>query len=168
MTVTSEIIATAVTAALIIAGCLGILFPVLPGSIVALIGLVIWAFTLHAVEGWVVLALGGTLLLAGMSASWVLTGTRLRRRAIPNRTLVFGLIGGVIGMFVIPVLGLIVGFVVGLLLSETVRNRDFRTALGTAWVAAKAVGIGVLIELSCALLASATFIVGAIVYFVTA
>lgn len=166
--VTPEIIATIVTAVLVVVGCLGIVVPVLPGSIIALIGLVIWAVTLRAVEGWVVLALGGTLLLAGMSASWVLTGTRLKRRAIPNRTLLFDLVGGVIGMFVIPVLGLFVGFVVGLLLSETVRNRDVRTALESSWIAAKAVGLGVLIELSCALLASATFIVGAIVYFVTA
>lgn len=165
---TPEIIATIVSAVLLVVGCLGIVVPVLPGSIIALIGLVIWAFTLRAVEGWVVLALGGTLLLAGMSASWVLTGTRLRRRGIPNRTLLFGLVGGVIGMFVIPLLGLPIGFVVGLLLSETVRNRDFRTALESSWVAAKAVGLGVLIELSCALLASAVFIVGAIGYFVTA
>ena len=166
--VTSEIIATAVTAVLVIVGCLGIVVPVLPGSVVALIGLVIWAFTVRAAAGWVVLALGGTLLLAGMSASWVLTGTRLKRRAIPGRTLLFGLVGGVLGMFVIPVVGLFVGFAVGLLLSETVRNRDFRSALESTWVAAKAVGLGVLIELSCALLAGTTFIVGAIVHFAAA
>lgn len=168
MTVTPEIIATIVTSVLIIIGCLGIIIPVLPGSITALIGLIIWAVVLQSVEGWVVLALGGTLLLAGMSASLVLTGSRLKRRAIPNRTLLFGVIGAVIGMFVIPVVGLVIGFIVGLLASETVRNRNFRTALDTSWVALKAAGLGIIIELSCALLASSVFIIGAITFFVTA
>ncbi|GAA4700276.1 MULTISPECIES: DUF456 domain-containing protein [Kocuria] len=165
---TPEIIATIVTSVLIIIGCLGIIIPVLPGSITALIGLIIWAVVLQSVEGWVVLALGATLLLAGMSASLVLTGSRLKRRAIPNRTLLFGVIGAVIGMFVIPVVGLVIGFIVGLLASETVRNRNFRTALDTSWVALKAAGLGIIIELSCALLASSVFIIGAITFFVTA
>ena len=165
---TAETIATVVTALLFIVGCVGIVVPVLPGSIVALIGLVIWAVVVQAPEGWVVLALGGTLLIAGLSSSLVLTGSRLKRREIPNRTLLFGVVGAVVGMFVIPVVGLFIGFLVGLLLSETVRNRNLSTALASSWVAAKAMGLGILVELSCALLASLTFIVGAIIFFATA
>ncbi|WP_068468271.1 DUF456 domain-containing protein [Kocuria varians] len=165
---TADIIATVVTALLLIVGCVGIVIPVLPGSVTGLVGLLIWAFVVRAPEGWVVLALGGTLLMAGMSSSLVLTGSTLKRRAIPNRTLLFGVAGAVVGMFVIPVVGLLIGFVVGLLLSETVRNRNLTTALETSWVAAKAMGLGMLVELSCALLASLTFIVGAIIFFVTA
>ena len=112
-------------------------------------------------------AWGGTLLVAGMSACLVMTGSTLKRRAIPNRTLLFGVVGAVVGMFVIPVVGLLIGFVVGLLLSETVRNRNLTTALETSWIAAKAMGLGMLVELSCALLASLTFIVGAIIFFAT-
>lgn len=165
--VTADIIATIVTVALIIVGCVGIVIPVLPGSILALIGLVIWAFVVQAPEGWMVLALGGTLLIAGLSSSLVLTSSKLKRRAIPNRTLLFGVVGAVVGMFVIPVVGLLIGFVLGLLLSETVRNRNLTTALETSWIAAKAMGLGMLVELSCALLASLTFIVGAIIFFAT-
>ena len=166
--VTADIIATVVTVLLIVVGCVGIVVPVLPGSIVALIGLVIWAVVVQAPEGWVVLALGATLLIAGLSSSLVLTGSRLKRREIPNRTLLFGVVGAVVGMFVIPVVGLFIGFLVGLLLSETVRNRNLSTALASSWVAAKAMGLGILVELSCALLASLTFIVGAIIFFATA
>lgn len=168
MTVTAEIIATIVAAVLIIIGCLGIILPVLPGSLTALIGLLVWAVVVQSVEGWLVLALGGTLLVAGMSAGLVLTGSRLKRRAIPNRTLLFGVVGGVIGMFVIPVLGLVIGFVAGLLVSETVRNRNLRTAMESSWVALKAAGLGIIVELSCALLAAAAFIIGALTLFITA
>ncbi|MGL1831815.1 UNVERIFIED_CONTAM: DUF456 domain-containing protein, partial [Acinetobacter sp. HSTU-ASm16] len=41
---TADIIATIATAVLIVIGCVGIVVPVLPGSITALIGLIIWAF----------------------------------------------------------------------------------------------------------------------------
>ena len=166
--VTPEIIATVITSVLVIIGCLGIVIPVLPGSATALVGLIIWAVVVQSVEGWVVLALGATLLIAGMSASLLLTGSRLKQRAIPNRTLLLGVVGGVIGMFVIPVVGLPIGFMVGLLTSETVRNRNLRTALETSWVALKAAGVGIIVELTCGLLAATVFILGALTLFMTA
>ena len=55
---TAEIIATLVTAVLLAVGCLGIVVPVLPGSILVVVGLVVWALTVQAAEGWVVLVLG--------------------------------------------------------------------------------------------------------------
>lgn len=154
-----EIIATVVAVLLLAIGCIGIVVPVLPGSITVVIGLVIWAVVVRAPEGWVALALGVPLAIAGMSASMVLTGTRLRRRQIPNRSLLYGVVGAVIGLFVIPVLGLFIGFAVGLLLSETYRQRDLRAALESSWVAIKAMGIGIAIELACALLASSVFVI---------
>ena len=163
-----EIIATVVAVLLLAIGCIGIVVPVLPGSITVVIGVVIWAVVVRAPEGWVALALGVPLAIAGMSASMVLTGTRLRRRQIPNRSLLYGVVGAVIGLFVIPVLGLFIGFAVGLLLSETYRQRDLRAALESSWVAIKAMGIGIAIELACALLASSVFVICGITYFVTA
>lgn len=165
---TPEIIATIVTVLLIAVGTVGIIVPVLPGSVTILIGLVIWAFVVQSLEGWVSLALGGTLVIAGMSASWVLTGQRLKKREIPNRSLLFGVIGAVVGVFVIPVVGLFVGFIVGLLGSETYRHKDLSAALESSWVAAKAMGIGILVELLCAMIAASTFVVCAVVYFATA
>ncbi|NHU85824.1 DUF456 domain-containing protein [Kocuria sp. JC486] len=164
---TPEIIATIVTVLLIAVGTVGIIVPVLPGSVTILIGLLIWAFVVQSVEGWVALALGGTLVIAGMSASWILTGQRLKKREIPNRSLLFGVIGAVVGVFVIPVVGLFVGFIVGLLGSETYRHKDLNAALESSWVAAKAMGIGILVELLCAMIAISTFVVCAVVHFAT-
>jgi len=166
--VTPEIIATVVAVVLLAVGCLGIIVPVLPGSVLVIAGLLVWALAVQAVEGWVVLAVGGLLAVAGMAASAVLTGTRLKRRQIPNRSLLFAAVGAVVGLFVIPVVGLFVGFFVGLLLSETARQRDVRTALDSSVVALKAAGLGILVEFACALAASSVFVVGAIVLFTTA
>ncbi|MDO5617830.1 DUF456 domain-containing protein [Kocuria sp.] len=163
---TAEIIATMVTVMLIVVGTIGIIMPILPGSITILIGLIIWAVVVQAVEGWIALTLGGMLVIAGMSASWVLTGNRLKQRQIPNRSLLFGVIGAIVGVFVIPVVGLFVGFIVGLLASETYRQKNLQAAVESSWVAAKAMGIGILVELTCALVAASTFVVCAVSLFV--
>ena len=166
--VTAEIIATLITAALLVVGCLGVIVPVLPGSILIVVGLLVWALTVQAVEGWTVLAVGSVLALTGMAASAVLTGARLKQRQIPNRSLLYAAAGAVVGLFVIPVVGIFVGFFVGLLLSETARQRDLRTALDSSWVALKAAGLGIVVEFGCALAASSVFVLGALVLFLTA
>ena len=166
--VTAEIIATLITAALLVVGCLGIIVPVLPGSILIVVGLLVWALTVQAVEGWTVLGIGSALAIAGMAASAVLTGTRLKRRQIPNRSLLYAAAGAVVGLFVIPVVGIFVGFFVGLLLSETARQRDLRAALDSSWAGLKAAGLGIVVEFACALAASTVFVLGALVLFTTA
>jgi uncharacterized protein YqgC (DUF456 family) len=166
--VTEEILATVVAAVLLAVGCFGVIVPVLPGSVLVVVGLLVWAFTVRAVEGWVVLGLGSALALAGMAASAVLTGTRLKRRQIPNRSLVLAAAGAVVGLFVIPVVGVFVGFFVGLLLSETARQRDLRSAFDSSWAALRAAGLGIVVEFACALAASTVFVVGALVLFSTA
>ncbi|MFI7483565.1 DUF456 domain-containing protein [Kocuria sp. M1R5S2] len=165
---TAEIIATLVAAVLLVVGCLGVIVPVLPGSILVVVGLLVWALTVQAAEGWVVLAVGSALAVAGMAASAVLTGARLKRRQIPNRSLLLAAAGAVVGLFVIPVVGIVVGFFAGLLLSETARRRDLRAALDASWAGLKAAGLGIVVEFACALAASTVFVLGALVFFVTA
>lgn len=165
---TAEILVTLLTAVLLVVGCLGVVVPVLPGSILIVVGLLVWALTVQAVEGWIVLALGSVLAIAGMAAGAVLTGTRLKRRQIPNRSLLYAAAGAVVGLFVIPVVGILVGFFVGLLLSETARQRDLRAALDSSWAGLKAAGLGIVVEFACALAASSVFVLGALVLFATA
>jgi uncharacterized protein YqgC (DUF456 family) len=73
---------------------------------------------------------------------------------------VVGLIAGVIGMFIIPVVGLFIGFAAGLLLSELSRTREIRTATRTSWAALKATGLGMLAEFGLACLAASTWVIG--------
>jgi uncharacterized protein YqgC (DUF456 family) len=63
-------------------------------------------------------------------------------------------------MFVIPVVGLFVGFAAGLLLSELLRTRNFGTATATSWAALKATGLGMLVEFVLACLAASTWVIG--------
>jgi hypothetical protein len=81
---------------------------------------------------------------------------------VPNRTLWVG--GGVaiLGFFVVPVVGLLLGFVLGALLAELARVGSERAWPSTK-AALRAVGLSVLLELITGLLAAVTWLVAALV-----
>lgn len=163
-----DIIITIISALAIGIGCVGIIYPILPGSVLALAGVLLWAFTVRSAEGWWTLGLAGTLLLFGMIAQLLLTGRTLKSERIPNSSTLWGAVGAVIGMFLIPVVGLFVGFAVGLFLSEAQRRRNLAQALPATLQALKSMGLGIVVEFSCALTAGTVFTIAAITYFVTA
>lgn len=159
------IVAGSILAGVLIAiGLTGILVPVLPGSATVLGGLVLWALTVRDPTGWAVLAIGGVFVVCGMLATYVLTGRTLRRRQIPSRSVIVAGICAIIGMFVVPVVGLFLGFAVGLFGSEYLRVRDAREALSLSLDALKATGLGILAEFALASLAGVTWVVGMLVY----
>jgi uncharacterized protein YqgC (DUF456 family) len=53
----------------------------------------------------------------------------------------------VIGFFVVPVIGALIGFPVGVFVAELVRHRHPGPAWRATWVALKGVGIGIAIQL---------------------
>ena len=145
----------------ILVGVAGTVIPVLPGSILIALSLLSWAIWGGAgAGGWVVFGVGMIFVVAGTAASAVLTGRKLKEHRIPNRSVVVGLVLAVVGMFMIPVVGLFVGFAAGLLLSEFRRTRNLRTALTTSWAALKATGLGMLVEFGLACLAASTWVIG--------
>lgn len=157
----SETVVTILCGLAILVGVAGTVIPVLPGGLLIALSLLSWAIWGGAgAGGWVVFGIGMVFVLAGMVASAVLTGRKLKEHSIPNRSVVVGLVLAVVGMFLIPVVGLFVGFAAGLLLSEYHRTRNFGTAVTTSWAALKATGLGILVEFGLACLAASTWLIG--------
>ena len=157
----SESVVTILCGLAILVGVAGTVIPVLPGSVLIGLSLLAWAIWGGAgMAGWVVFGIGIVFVLAGMVAGAVLTGRKLREHRIPSRSVVIGLAAGVVGMFVIPVVGLFVGFAAGLLLSELLRTRNVATATASSWAALKATGLGMLVEFGLACLAASTWVIG--------
>ena len=146
-------------AVVIAAGIAGIIVPVLPGSILVLGAILVWALELGTSTAWVVFALCATLLAGGSVVKYVLPGRRLKASGVPNRTLLVGAVLAFVGFFVVPVVGLFIGFVVGVYLAERTRVGAARAWPSTVG-ALKAVGVSLLIELVAAALAAATWAVG--------
>jgi hypothetical protein len=92
-------------------------------------------------------------LAAGTVAKYVLPGRSLKQAGAPTSTLVLGGIGAIAGFFLIPVVGLPIGAVVGIYLGELRRLSDSRAAWRSTVATAKAIGVGMLIELGAGMMA---------------
>jgi uncharacterized protein len=153
---------TVVAAVLIVVGIVGILLPVLPGLLLVLAGIAVWAVPRNDVVGWSVLGIAVAIVVIGSVAKYLLPGRRLRDAGVPGRTLVAGAVLGMIGFFVIPVVGLFLGFVLGVYLAELARLGSSSLAWPSTRGALAAVGWSILIELFTGLLAAGVW-VGALV-----
>ncbi len=146
----------------ILVGLAGIIVPVLPGAILIGAAILAWAFHVDTRTGWVVLAVSLAWLLAGAVLKYVVPGRRLSEAGVPNRTLWAGAALGLVGFFVIPVIGLFVGFVVGVYAAERVRL-GAESAGPSTRAALKAAGVSILIELVSGTAAAATWAAGVVV-----
>jgi uncharacterized protein len=151
---------TLLAGVLIAVGIAGVLIPVLPGLLLVLAGVAVWAVPRNDPVGWTVLGVAALVVVAGSVAKYLLPGRRLREAGVPYRTLALGGVLGVIGFFVVPVVGLVLGFVLGVYLSELSRLGDRSRAWPATRKALGAVGWSILIELATGLLAAAVWIGG--------
>lgn len=145
----------------VVVGLVGIVVPVLPGTMLILGAVLVWTVLEGTGPAWTVFAVVTTLLVAGTVVKYAVPGRRLRTAGVPNRTLWSGALLGLVGFFVIPVLGLFLGFVAGVYLAESQRlGRE------AAWPSTRhallAVGLSVLIELAAGLFAATVWFVGAL------
>ncbi|NLP38276.1 MAG: DUF456 domain-containing protein [Corynebacterium pollutisoli] len=163
-TTTLEAVTTGAAALLLIVGVMGTIFPILPGSLLTIGTLLVWAWVLGSTASWTAGLIGIALAVVGMSASAILTGRKMRREQIPRGPVIIGVVVGVVGMFIVPVVGLFLGFALGLLLAEYARRRDLSAAWRSSVEAMKSMGFGMLLECACASLATFAFVVGAIVH----
>lgn len=144
----------------ILVGVVGVVVPVLPGVLLVLGAVAAWALERQDDVGWAVLAVAVVVVAVGQVAKYLVPGRRLKQAGVPARTTWAGVALGVVGFFVVPVVGLFLGFVLGIYLAERVRLRTHAAAWPSTVHALRAAGWSVLIELATALLAAAVWAVG--------
>jgi uncharacterized protein len=144
----------------IVVGIAGVIVPVLPGGILVGAAIGVWAFLTGGPTAWVVFAVAVTLLVAAALGKYAVAERHLRGAGVPRETLVVGALLGIVGFFVIPVVGLVIGFLVGVYFAEWERLRDAAQARRATIVALKASGFALLIELAGTLLAAGVWITG--------
>lgn len=164
---TVQIIVTVLVGLAYAVGLTGIIVPVLPGTITLVLATLIWAIVVGGWPAWVAFGIVLVLGAIGMGTSYVLTGRRLHAAEVPMWPVYVGIASGIVGIFVIPLLGLPIGFLIGLYVSEALRQKDWRKGMTSAWVAIKALGTGIIIEFSLAMLSTITFAIAVVVHFVT-
>jgi len=142
-------------------GVIGVVVPVVPGLLLSWLGVVFWAFLGDAGSGvkWVVVVVATLVAVLGAGIKYLVPGRRLKSAGVPNSALLAGAVLGLIGFFVVPVVGLILGFVLGIYLVERARLGP-----GQAWPSTKqalaAAGMAMLIEFTTALAVAVVWVFG--------
>jgi uncharacterized protein YqgC (DUF456 family) len=150
-----------VIAGIVIAlGIVGVVIPVLPGLLLSWLGVLLWALLSGAGHlRWVILAIATVVALVGAAIKYLLPGKRLKRVGVPNTALFAGGVLGLIGFFVIPVVGVVIGFVLGVYLVERVRLGP-----GRAWPSTReaitAAGLAMLIEFTTSVAIAVVWVFG--------
>ena len=142
---------TVIAAIAVVVGILGVVIPLLPGLLLCWSGVLIWALLGgHGATGWIVLAVATVVAVAGSAVKYLWPGKRLKETGVPMPSLMAGGLLGVIGFFVVPVVGLVLGFILGIWLAER-----SRLGAGRAWPSTRAalgaVGLSMLVEFATAL-----------------
>lgn len=154
---------TVLAALLVAVGVAGLVIPVLPGLALTVLGMLIWAASTGGTTAWVVFGIAVVVAVIGWVVQYVVPGRRMKAAGVPTMTLLVGAVCGIVGFFVIPVLGLFVGFVLGVLLAEYARQRDLSAAWRQTVVALKGVLLSIGIELVAATTIAVLFVIGLLV-----
>ena len=142
---------TVIAGVAMLAGILGVVIPVLPGLLLCWLAVLLWAVLGDGDGGrWVVLGLATLVAIGGTVVKYLWPGQRLKSTGVPTSSLLLAGVVGIVGFFVVPVVGLVLGFVLGLWAAERLRLGP-----GQAWPSTRqalgAVGLSLLVEFAAAL-----------------
>lgn len=145
-----------------VVGIVGTVLPVLPGDLLVGGAILVWAVVERSAVSWVVAGVCIAVLVVGHVVTVLVPSRRMSAAGIPWRTLAAGGVLGIVGFFAVPVVGLPLGFVLGVYLAEWVRVREHGTAWTSTVEAMKGTGLAILIGFSAAVIATAIWAAAAV------
>ena len=143
-------------------GLVGIVV-LLPGMLLVYGAILVWAVVEHTVASWVTLGIVTVVVGATTAVKYLWPARRMRRAEVGTSALLAGGVLGIVGFFVIPVVGLVIGFILGVYLAELLRRQDLRRAWASTVHAIKGVALSMGVEFVGALAAAVTWLVAVLV-----
>jgi uncharacterized protein len=113
-------------------GLAGIVLPVLPGLVLMIGAVLVWALEESSVVGWAVLAVSVAVAITAILVKYIIPRKNLKEAGIPTSTILVAAFGAFVGFFAIPIVGAPIGFVAGIYVMEWRRVGRAR-----AWPATK-------------------------------
>ena len=142
----------------ILIGVVGVVVPVLPGWILVWAAILVWATEIQQAYAWAVLAVATLSIATSQVAKWILPERQLRTAGVKRSSMVAGGLLGIVGFFVIPVIGLVIGFVAGVFVAELTSSASAARAMSSVRQALKSTGVSILIELAGVLVAAGVWL----------
>lgn len=142
----------------ILIGIAGVVVPGLPGGLLVVGAVLVWASEEQSAGAWITFAIATGFVAASQVIRYVVPGRRMRDAGVPLTTVALGAVLAVVGFFVVPVIGLFLGFVLGVYLAERRRVGATGDAWSSTKLALKAVGLSVVIELAGVVFAAVTWL----------
>jgi uncharacterized protein YqgC (DUF456 family) len=133
---TVNIIVLALTLLVMFVGVLGTVLPIIPGPIVIFAAALIYALLERFQSiGWPTLLILGVLTAVATTADLWASSIGAKMGGASGWSVLVGLVGGLVGLVFFSLPGAIIGAVAGVLLTEIIRVKDFRSALkaGSGW-----------------------------------
>jgi uncharacterized protein YqgC (DUF456 family) len=141
----------------LIVALVGVIVPLLPGTLLAGGAIWVWALAERTGLAWTVAGIVTVILVASQVVKYLVPGRRMSREGVPTSALLAGGLAGVVGFFVLPIIGLPLGFVLGIYAAQRL-GHDHPEAWRSTKAALRAVGLSILIELAAVLSAAALWL----------
>lgn len=143
-----------------VVGLIGAVVQVVPSGIVLAVALLVWGIAEGGTLVWAIVVTGLLVLAASTALKYAIPGKRLVKSGTPNSTLLLALAVGVVGWFVVPVLGLPLGALGAVYLLERHRLGAHAEAWSATLDVLKSLGLSILIEVVAALVVASLWILG--------
>jgi hypothetical protein len=141
----------------LIVALVGVIVPLLPGTLLAGGAIWVWALAERTGLAWTVAGIVTVILVASQVVKYLVPGRRMSREGVPTSALLAGGLAGVVAFFVLPIIGLPLGFVLGIYAAQRL-GQDHPEAWRSTKAALRAVGLSILIELAAVLSAAALWL----------
>lgn len=145
-------------------GLVGTLIPVLPGLALVWAAGLVWAiFDGADATHWIIFAIMTLLFLVGIGLSFYIPAKSARNESSPRWTFLVASVCAIVGFFVIPIVGLALGFIFGVFICHLLSSREFHRALRATGSSLKALGLVSLVQCACGILIATSWAIGLLI-----
>ncbi len=156
---TSDTLLIAVVAVVMVIGVAGTVLPILPGLWVIWFAAVAYGFLSgFTTGGWFAMTLITVLAIAGTVSAFYLPQRAAASVGVPWWGQLVAIGFAVAGIFVVPIVGAPLGFVVGILVTTIVRERHIAGALGATWATLKSMLLASGVQFAVGLMMTAVWV----------
>ncbi len=158
-----EALSFGIAVAFILLGMVGILIPILPGTILVWFAVLsfAWATGFTVVSPWTFALITLVALFTGTANIW-LPMFGAQKTGASRSGIFLGFVGAIVGSFFAPLIGTIIGYALGILLGEMFSHHDLRKATRSSLGGVAGWGLSTMVEIAGALIILVLFVSAAL------